>query len=146
IWRASEPGTPHPRMRLQAVRRLNEAGVRCGVLLAPILPGLSDLRDQLQEVVEGCVAAGAVSVTPIVLHLRPGVDEHYLSWLDSWRPDLAEECRRRYRGRAYLPRAEQAALQGLVGDLLRQARGRSGSSGGRPSPSGGPRGRGGGRR
>ena len=58
IWRATEPGTPHPRKRLEAVARLNDAGVPCGVLVAPVIPGLSDSPAQLDAVVRGCVEAG----------------------------------------------------------------------------------------
>src|SRR5687767_3657541 len=81
VWKASEPGTPHPRRRVEAVRRLNDAGIPCGVLMAPILPGLSDRPEQLAEVVQACVEAGAVAITPIALHLRPGVREHFMVWL-----------------------------------------------------------------
>ena len=69
VWRLTEPGTPPPRRRLEAVRRLNEAGVACGVLVAPIIPGLSDRPEQVDEVVAGCVEAGAVSISSVALHL-----------------------------------------------------------------------------
>ena len=88
IWKLTEPGTPPPDLRLRAVRRLNEAGIACGVLVAPVIPGMSDGEDQLREVVEACLEAGAVSVTPVALHLRPGVRQHYLAWLAGVRPDL----------------------------------------------------------
>src|ERR1017187_1069454 len=81
VWQLTEPGTPPPDKRLDAVRRLSEAGVRCGVLIAPVLPGMSDSDDQLRAVAQACLEAGAVSVTPVALHLRPGVREHYLAWL-----------------------------------------------------------------
>ena len=98
VWRLTEPGTPPPRRRLEAVRRLNQAGVACGVLVAPIIPGLSDRPEQIDEVVAGCVEAGAVSISSVALHLRRGVREHYLGWLAGARPDLVDEYRRRYRG------------------------------------------------
>src|SRR5207253_410701 len=81
VWRLSEPGTPHPRKRVEAVAKLNQAGIPCGVLVAPVLPGLSDRPEQLEEVVRAVVDAGAVSVSPVLLHLRPGVREHYMGWL-----------------------------------------------------------------
>ena len=121
VWRCTEPGTPPPRRRVEAVRRLNQAGVRCGVLVAPVLPGLSDHPDQIEEVVAACVGAGAASVSAVALHLRPGVREHYLSWLERTRPDLVEEVRRRYRT-AYLPAAQQRALSDQVAALVRVAR------------------------
>ncbi|HET7487431.1 MAG TPA: radical SAM protein [Acidimicrobiales bacterium] len=123
VWKATEPGTPHPRRRVEAVARLNQAGIPCGVLVAPILPGLSDGEDQLAEVVEACVAAGAVSVTAISLHLRPGVREHFLAWLAANRPDLLGHYERRYR-RSYLPGKEQDEVAGLVRRLVADARGR----------------------
>ena len=123
VWKASEPGTPHPRHRVKAVQRLNDAGIPCGVLLAPILPGLSDRPEQLAEVVRACVDAGAVSITPIALHLRPGVREHFMGWLRGARPELVDDYERRYRRRSYLPGAEQDALAATVRDLVRQAGG-----------------------
>jgi DNA repair photolyase len=124
VWRLTEPGTPPPRRRVEVVRRLNEAGVRCGVLVAPVLPGLSDSPDQLEEVVTACVSAGAVSVSAVALHLRPGVRQHYLGWLAQARPDLVEEHRRRYRT-AYLPAVEQTALSQLVSEIAGRARSRA---------------------
>src|SRR4051812_2654444 len=75
VWRTTEPGTPHPRRRVEAVARLNDAGIPCGVLMAPVLPGLSDGDEQLAAVVDACVDAGATSITAMYLHLRPGVRE-----------------------------------------------------------------------
>jgi DNA repair photolyase len=113
VWKATEPGTPHPRQRIEAVRRLNEAGIPTGVLIAPIIPGWSDSPAQLQEVIAACLDAGAVSVSPLVLHLRPGVKEHFLSDLRTKRPELADTLTRRYRG-AYLPKAPQDEIIGRV--------------------------------
>jgi DNA repair photolyase len=124
IWQLTEPGTPHPRQRVEAVRRLNDAGVACGVLIAPILPGLSDREDQLEAVVQACVDAGAVSISPVALHLRPGVREHFLGQLARSHPQLVDEYQRRYR-RAYLPAAESQALSDRVRRLAERARGRS---------------------
>jgi DNA repair photolyase len=122
VWRLSEPGTPHPRQRVAAVARLNQAGIPSGVLVAPVLPGLSDHPDQLEEVVNACVEAGAAFVSVVALHLRPGVAEHYMAWLDSVRPDLVAEYERRYRGKAYLPRQDQHELSELVARLVGAAR------------------------
>jgi DNA repair photolyase len=124
VWRLTEPGTPHPRRRVDAVRRLNDAGVPCGVLIGPVIPGLSDGPEQLREVVDACAEAGAVTISAVALHLRPGVREHYLSWLASARPDLVELYRQRYGDRSYLPKAEQQALSRLVHELIGQARAR----------------------
>ena len=124
VWRETEPGTPHPMRRVEAVARLNDAGVECGVLVAPVLPGLSDRPEQLETVVKACVEAGARSVTPILLHLRPGVREHYMGWLADAYPDLVGEHERRYR-RAYAPKAETEELAGLVARLVEKHGGRS---------------------
>jgi DNA repair photolyase len=132
VWKLTEPGTPSPRQRLEAVRRLNDAGVACGVLVAPIIPGLSDRPEQIDEVVTGCVQAGATSISSVALHLRRGVREHYLGWLAGARPDLVEEYRERYR-RAYLPAAEQDELAAQVRSSEARARARTGIAPERPS-------------
>ena len=123
VWKATEPGTPHPRRRVEAVRKLNDAGIECGVLVAPILPGMSDRPEQIDEVVAACVNAGAVSIGGIPLHLRPGVREHFLDWLPSHRPDLVKDYERRYRGRSYLPAKEKDAVADLVHGAIRRAGG-----------------------
>jgi len=117
VWKATEPGTPHPRRRVEAVARLNEAGIPCGVLVAPVLPCISDSPEQLEDVVKACVEAGAVSVSALGLHLRPGVKEHFMTWLRTNRPELVGEYERRYR-RAYLPSEEQKALSARVRRLV----------------------------
>jgi DNA repair photolyase len=110
VWAATEPGTPHPRQRVEAVRRLNQAGIPTGVLIAPIIPGWSDSVDQLEAVTTACLEAGAVSVTPVILHLRPGVKEHFLSDLEAKNPRLAGDLTRRYGTSAYLSRRHQDAI------------------------------------
>jgi DNA repair photolyase len=131
VWRLTEPGTPPPDKRVEAVRRLNDAGIPCGVLVAPILPGLSDAPEQLGAVVDACVAAGAVSISAIPLHLRPGVREHYLGWLDGARPDLAALYAGRFAGRsgprAYQPKAVTEELSERVRRLVRDAERRLGT-------------------
>ena len=89
VWRKTEPGTPNPMKRLEVLRRLNEAGVPTGVLMAPILPGISDSPDQLKATVGAIADAGATFISPIVLHLRKGVREEFLGWLDDNFPELA---------------------------------------------------------
>jgi DNA repair photolyase len=115
VWKLSEPGTPHPRQRVEAVAKLNAAGVPCGVLVAPILPGLSDRPEQVAAVVDACKAAGATSITPLLLHLRKGVRDHYMGWLAENRPDLVPLYEQRYRNSGYLPTAQQKK----VGDFVR---------------------------
>src|ERR1700722_16151452 len=118
VWKATEPGTPHPRRRVEAVRRLNDAGIPTGVLMAPIIPGWSDAPEQLEEVATACVEAGAVFVTPIVLHLRRGVKEHFLAFMKEHYPDRHDALARRYARSAYLPAAEQDAVAARVNAIV----------------------------
>ncbi len=122
VWRSSEPGTPPPRERIRTVARLNAAGIPCGVLMAPVLPGISDDPRQLREVVRAAVDAGATHVTPILLHLRPGVREEFLPWLREHHPDLLERYERTYR-RSYAPETDRGALGRTVAALERAIRG-----------------------
>jgi DNA repair photolyase len=98
VWRRSEPGTPHPKARMAAVKQLVAAGIPCGILMAPILPGISDSPEQLRAVVRAAADAGASHLTPITLHLRPGVKEEFLPWLEEAYPELVADYRRLYRG------------------------------------------------
>ena len=117
VWREAEPHTPHPMRRMETVAKLNAAGVPCGVMIAPVLPGISDDPGQIEAVVRAAVEAGASSITPIMLHLRPGVREHYLAWLRATRPELAEATDRRYAG-AYGPADERRDLAGMVREMV----------------------------
>ena len=118
VWRRAEPGTPHPRERMRAVRALNEAGIPCGVMLAPVMPGINDRPEQLRAVVEAAIDAGATHVSPILLHLRPTVREEYLAWLHAEYPDLVARHEAMYRRGAYAPRADRAKLAEDVGGLV----------------------------
>jgi DNA repair photolyase len=120
VWRTTEPGTPHPAQRVRAVEQLIAAGVPTGVLVAPVLPDLSDGPEQLEAVVRACVQAGARSISPVLLHLRPGVKEVFLGRLADTHPHLLPRYRRRYRDRAYAPKAEQRALDTRIRELVRR--------------------------
>ena len=120
-WKATEPGTPHPRQRVEAVRRLVDAGIETGVLVAPIIPGMSDGDERLTEVVRACVEAGAASVSAISLFLKPGVREHWMAWLRDHRPDLVPMYERRYARGARLPKDEQAPISDLVRRIAAEA-------------------------
>ncbi len=142
VWRLTEPGTPHPRRRLEAVERFLDAGIPCGVLVAPVLPGLSDGADQLAAVAEACLAVGVRPSGPVPLHLRPGVREHVLAWARRVRPDLAERYERSYQG-ANLPAPERRRIAGrfhrALGDcpppvLAPDPRPRTRGSGARTAP------------
>lgn len=114
LWRAVEPGTPSPRRRLEAVRQLADAGFEVGVLMAPILPGLSDDDASIDATVSAIAAAGAASVTPMALHLRPGAREWYAHWLAREFPHLVPRYRQLYRAGAYAPQAYQRELTARV--------------------------------
>ncbi len=114
IWRETEPHTPHPRKRLEAVARFNEAGIPSGVLVAPLMPGINDSPELVEEIASLAEDAGATFVNGIALHLRPGVKEVFMSWLSAARPDLVQRYNRLYDGRAYAPPAERRRIGGLV--------------------------------
>jgi DNA repair photolyase len=136
VWKATEPGTPHPRRRVEAVKKLNDAGIPTGVLVAPIIPGWSDSAAQLEAVATACLEAGAVSVTPIVLHLRPGVKEHFLGFLKTHRPDLGAELAGRYCRRSYLSPAQQQVITDRVTAVVSPVRTRRAPTGTTGHPTG----------
>ena len=121
-WRMSEPGTPHPRKRIEAVATLNDAGIPTGVMMAPILPGITDDPRQLKEVVRAAIDAGATHVSPILLHLRPVVKEEFMTWLQGHYPDLVPRYKAMY-GKTYGPATDRDALSERVGELVDEAGG-----------------------
>jgi DNA repair photolyase len=122
VWRETEPGTPHPKARVDAIRTLTEAGVPTGVLMAPVLPGLSDRPEQLRAVVEACLDAGATHVSPILLHLRSGVREEFLPWLEEHHPDLVPRYLEMYRN-PYGPKTDRDVLGRTVASFVSEAGG-----------------------
>jgi DNA repair photolyase len=107
LWRELEPGTPSPQRRLEVCAAFRDAGLPCAVLMGPVVPFLSDSPAQLDATVRQIAQAGAASVTPIVLHLRPGAREWFLRWLGEQHPDLLPRYRALYRRGAYAPAAYQ---------------------------------------
>jgi DNA repair photolyase len=121
LWKAVESGTPSPVKRLEAVRKLNEAGVPCGVLMAPILPFLSDTDEAMTETVKAIADAKATHVTPIVLHLRKGGSrEWYMRWLRERHPELLPKYNELYGQKAYAPKAYQEEISEKVRGLARR--------------------------
>ncbi|WP_025616988.1 Rv2578c family radical SAM protein [Salinispora cortesiana] len=114
LWRAVEPGTPSPGRRLHVVRQLTEAGFAVEVLMAPILPGLSDDDASIEATVAAIAAAGATGVTPIALHLRAGARDWYARWLGRAFPHLVPRYRELYGGGAYSPQSYQRELTARV--------------------------------
>jgi DNA repair photolyase len=114
VWRATEPGTPHPRRRLEAMRRCAEAGIPTGALVAPVLPGLSDSAEQLAQIGAEVRAHGGRILGVLPLHLRPGVREHFLAWLADFDPALHASYLRRYEGRINAPGPYAERVSALV--------------------------------
>src|SRR5215203_2797319 len=98
LWRLIEPGTPPSLKRLEVLRRLSEAGVPCGVFLAPILPGITDSTESVEAVAVAAKAHGAASFGSAVLRLAPQVKEHYLAFVSETFPDLLPRYERAYTG------------------------------------------------
>ena len=117
VWRTTEPGTAPPASRLEAIRRLAAAGIDVGVGIAPILPGLSDDPTQLESVVRAARAAGARTIWASVVHLRPGVREHFLEALARDWPEEVGRYEALFASRAYLG----AATTGPILEPVRRA-------------------------
>jgi len=117
LWRAIEPGTPAPERRLEACATLNDNGLRCGVLMGPVVPYLSDSPAQLDAAVRQIAETGARHVSPIVLHLRPGTREWFLGWLRTAHPELVATYAALYDRGAYAPRAYQERIAAQVREL-----------------------------
>jgi DNA repair photolyase len=113
-WRASEPHTPSPRARLEAVAELNRAGIPCGVLIAPLMPGINDSPGQVEKILELAAEAGATSIGGITLHLRGEVRDIFFEWLRSYRPDLIPRYEELYRRGAYATPEQRQAHQRLL--------------------------------
>jgi DNA repair photolyase len=109
-WRETEPHTPHPRKRIEAVAELARAGIPVGVLIAPLIPGVNDAPGQVEELVEAVGEAGAESIGGVGLHLRGEVREIWFDWLRQYRPDLVGRYEELYRRRAYMPAEEREKL------------------------------------
>jgi DNA repair photolyase len=116
VWRQTEPHTPNPRARIEAVAELTRAGINCGVLVAPLMPGVNDDPAQVQEIVDACTEAGATHIGGICLHLRGAVKDIWFEWLEAYRPDLLPRYEKLYARGAYAPKAERERVMNLVRD------------------------------
>jgi DNA repair photolyase len=114
VWRATEPGTPHPRRRLDAMRAMVDAGIPTGALIAPVLPGLSDKRSQLGETVAAILDAGGTVVGSRTLYLRGATREHFLSWLEGHDPELHARYRTAFRGRTEMTKEYDAWVRAAI--------------------------------
>ena len=133
VRRVVEPGTPPGRKRLEILRRFAEAGIRTGVLVAPVLPGLTDDEEHLDEVLSACAEAGVAWAAAIVLHVRPAIREHFMPWMKQAYPWLYPRYVDLYGRRAYAPRAYQEEVSERFA-RLRLRHGLAASGGGRPMP------------
>jgi DNA repair photolyase len=113
VWRETEPRTPNPKARLEAVAELNRIGIPAGVLIAPLMPGINDAPHQVEPLLEAAAAAGAKNVAGVALHLRGEVRGVFMDWLTAARPDLVPRYKDLYR-RAYAPQPERERLSALV--------------------------------
>jgi DNA repair photolyase len=120
VWRKTEPGTAHPRQRLRALKTLVDAGVQASVGMAPLLPGISDRPELMEQVVREAREAGACGVWANLLYLRPGTREHFLTALAEDYPEQLPAYERLYAGRAYLRSAETKPVRAQVAELARK--------------------------
>ena len=114
MWRETEPRSPNPRARLEAVAELNRAGIPTGVLIAPLMPGINDAPEQIAPILEMASEAGAAYVTGIALHLRGEVRDLWFEWLRANRPDLIPRYKQLFQRGAYMRIDERNRLASLV--------------------------------
>ena len=120
VWRTTEPSTAPPRARLRALEALVRAGIKAGVAMAPILPGLSDRPELLAAVVRAAREAGATHLWAAPLNLRPGTREHFLDALARDWPAELDRYQRLFLGRAYQRAADTEAVMETVKTLKRR--------------------------
>lgn len=127
LHEALEPGAPSPRARLGLVTACRDAGFVPTVLLAPVLPYLSDSVDHLDATIGALAAAGADRVTPLALNLKPYTREWFMGWLSAEHPELVTRYERLYTRGAYVPPAYREWLNRRVQPIL-ERHGVAGSS------------------
>ena len=120
-WRILEPGTAHPLQRLRAVRELNDAGIRAGVLMNPIVPGLTSQPAKLEQTVKAIADHGAAFMGTNLLYLKDGTRTHFMNFLEKHFPHLATKYQKLYRG-AYAPDAYAKEVRGMVKLLQKKYR------------------------
>jgi DNA repair photolyase len=129
VWRQTEPHTPSPKARIEAVAKLKSRGVDSGVLIAPLMPGINDAPEQVEPLVDLAREAGASFVGANALHLRDEVRDVFFAWLKAKRPDLLPRYEELYKGRrAYLPAEQRKQVQSVVKGWGRNRRRREASS------------------
>jgi DNA repair photolyase len=137
VRKVVEPGTPPGRKRLEILGRFAAAGIRTSILVAPVLPGLTDDDAHLEDVLAAAAEAGIGGAAVIPLHVRPGIRDHFVPWLRDAYPHLAGRYEQLYGSRAYAPRAYQEDLAGRFRALRdKHGLGGTGHRPGRPAPAG----------
>ena len=122
LHRDVEPGTPTPQARLGLIAAIRDAGLDCHVMVAPVLPHLTDSVEHLDALLGDIAAAGASSVTVFGLHLRRSTRGWFMSWLARSHPDLVGRYRELYRRGAYLPPSYRDMLRERAGPLIAKHR------------------------
>jgi len=138
VWRETEPHTPSPAARLDAVAELRRRGIDSGVLIAPLMPGINDRPDQVQPLVDRAREAGATFLGGVALHLRDEVRQVFFAWLETKRPDLIPSYEKLYSGgRAYLPTKQRGDVTRVVKGWGRSGAARRRAASRNRSPAGG---------
>ncbi len=118
-WTALEPGTAHPLQRLRAVRQLRDAGVRAGVLMAPVVPGFTTQRDRLEATVKAVSDHGAAFMGANLMYLKGGTRDHFMGFLAAEFPHMVQGYNRLYAG-AHAPAPYVAAVRQMIAALQKQ--------------------------
>ena len=113
-----EPGTPSPQARLGLIAAIREAGLDCHVMVAPVLPYLTDSVEHFDDLLRQIAAAGATGVTVFGLHLRGSTRGWFMSWLARTHPQLVGQYRELYRRGAYLPPSYRDELRARAAPLI----------------------------
>ncbi|GBE65950.1 hypothetical protein MFM001_24120 [Mycobacterium sp. MFM001] len=122
LHRDVEPGTPSPQARLGLITAIRDAGLDCHVMVAPVLPHLTDSVEHLDDLLGQTAAAGATGVTVMGLHLRGSTRGWFMSWLARTHPELVARYRELYRRGAYLPPHYRDELQARAAPLIAKYR------------------------
>jgi DNA repair photolyase len=117
LARILEPRAPRPDLRLEALKKLQEAGVRAGVICAPVLPGITDSPKQLEAVVRAAAEAKAAYIYANPLFLKPCSAAVFVPFLKEHFPQLVSDYERRFKERAFLPAAYRKRISELIGKL-----------------------------
>jgi DNA repair photolyase len=120
LQQSLEPGTPSPQARLDLIRRVRDAGLPCGVFIAPVLPALTDSEEHLDALLGRIAATGATGVTALALHLRPGARQWFARWLLREHPDLLDGYRNLYGNGSYADQRYRTWLDARLRPLLRR--------------------------